>query len=187
MSVSKQIKARSNISLNVEGGHTTQRKLTTRCTLGVVSQVLSGKQQQYYWLETPFKPQVRCKTGDMWKNQDKSEVYTFLNKREIFIQPDLCLCNDAIVPGKVICIHPKMIQKEDFKVDIQEAIAGHVPPNNSIAKQRYTNNRHKIEGMGAKVPPPLVWEYLLKNLAMKRTRSKLPRSKFYVLNKIDYI
>eukprot|EP00957_Ditylum_brightwellii_P069837 5303632-Ditylum_brightwellii.AAC.1 len=79
-----------------------------------------------------------------------------------------------------------MVQKEDFKAEIHAAIAGHVPPNNSIMTQWYANNRHKIERTGAKVPP-FIWEYLLKKMTMNRTGSRLPPSKFSVPNKMNYI
>eukprot|EP00957_Ditylum_brightwellii_P198029 15087351-Ditylum_brightwellii.AAC.1 len=87
--------------------------------------------------------------SDLWHNTLKFEsaVYAHLNKHNLYINPDLLMQNDAVSTGKLTCVHPKMVNRDDYITEINGFISVSAPPSNTVVHQWMVENKSTIDGM----------------------------------------
>eukprot|EP00957_Ditylum_brightwellii_P169663 12913753-Ditylum_brightwellii.AAC.2 len=75
-------------------------------------------------------------------------VYAHLKKHIFFIRPDLFMRNNVVSIGQITCVHPKMVNQEDFITKISRSIKKHAPPNNAVVRKWIIENGKEMDGMG---------------------------------------
>eukprot|EP00957_Ditylum_brightwellii_P197292 15030962-Ditylum_brightwellii.AAC.2 len=115
-------------------------------------QALDIKQEPYQYTKTKVKAFVTIISA-LCLNTMKFDytVYTYLKKVQLYVKSDLFMHNNVVSIGKITCVHPKMVNREDYIKEIRRSIAYHAPPDIAVVHKWMLENGHKMDGKGAPV------------------------------------